>query len=159
MGITYESTSRTIDVDGRSMHYHEAGSGPTLVFLHEGLGSIGQWKDFPEAVARATGLPALIYDRWGFGGSEPVSLPRPDDYLWQEAREALPDLLRACGVAKPVLIGHSDGGTIALLYALSYPRDHLVAYSLKDRRPRDLARHSAHQCRQRPARRGRRIPA
>ena len=97
------------------------GAGPTLVFLHEGLGSIGQWKGFPSKLCRALGLPAIVYDRWGYGASDPLVLPRPRDYLQQEAEKALPDVLAACGVERPVLIGHSDGGTIALLFAAAFP--------------------------------------
>ena len=93
----------------------------TLVFLHEGLGSIAQWRDVPEALVRATGLPGLVYDRWGFGGSEPLTLPRPRSYLEDEAQVALPEVLAACGIERPLLVGHSDGGTIALLYAAAYP--------------------------------------
>ena len=75
-----------------------------LVFLHEGLGSIPQWRDFPAALCEATGLPGLIYERWGFGGSEALVLPRPKDYLAREAEDALPEVLAACGVTHPVLI-------------------------------------------------------
>ena len=89
---------------------------PALVFLHEGLGSIGQWRDYPRALGGACDLPLVIYERWGFGGSEPLTLPRPRDYLTQEAEVALPELLAGLGVDRPVLYGHSDGGTIALLY-------------------------------------------
>ena len=92
-----------------------------LVFLHEGLGSIPQWKGFPEALCRATGLAGLVYERWGFGGSEAVALPRPANHLDLEAEEALPEVLEACAVARPVLIGHSDGGTIALIHAAAFP--------------------------------------
>lgn len=92
-----------------------------LVFLHEGLGSIRQWRDFPAALAEATGLPALIYDRWGYGGSDPLEGPRPASYLIDEARIALPEVLSACGVSDPVLVGHSDGGSIALIYSASHP--------------------------------------
>ena len=94
---------------------------PTLVFLHEGLGSIAQWRDFPDALCRAVGLPGLVYERWGFGASEPLELPRPRDYLEREAERFLPDVLAACGIARPILIGHSDGGTIALLHAAAFP--------------------------------------
>lgn len=97
------------------------GDYPTLVFLHEGLGSILHWRDVPRQLAEATGLPALVYDRWGFGRSEPLRLPRPDDYLEREATEALPDLLAACGIGRHILVGHSDGGTIALLRAAQQP--------------------------------------
>lgn len=94
---------------------------PTLVFLHEGLGSIAQWKDFPAALAERCGLPAVVYERWGFGGSEALVLPRQRDYLQQEAEVALPDLLTALGVDRPLLYGHSDGGSIALLFAAAFP--------------------------------------
>ncbi len=94
---------------------------PALVFLHEGLGSILHWRDVPRRLAAATGLPALVYERWGFGGSDPLVLPRPDDYLEREALEALPELLAACGIGRHVLVGHSDGGTIALLSAAARP--------------------------------------
>jgi pimeloyl-ACP methyl ester carboxylesterase len=94
---------------------------PTLVFLHEGLGSIAQWRDFPDALCRRTALPGLVYERWGFGGSEPLELPRPRDYLAQEAELFLPAVLEACDVQRPLLVGHSDGGSIALLYAAAFP--------------------------------------
>lgn len=98
-----------------------AASAHTLVFLHEGLGSIAQWRDFPAALVAATGLPGLVYERWGFGGSDPLVLLRPRDYLQEEAEVALPEVLAACGIERPVLIGHSDGGSIALLFAAAFP--------------------------------------
>lgn len=98
-----------------------AAGAPTLVLLHEGLGSIGHWRDLPQRLAAATGLPVLAYDRWGFGGSDPLVLPRPDDYLEIESGIALQEVLAACGVGRHVLIGHSDGATIALLAAASRP--------------------------------------
>ena len=94
---------------------------PVLVFLHEGLGSISMWRDFPDLLAEACGLPALVYDRYGHGGSDPVMLPRPGNFLDLEAERTLPELLAACGIGRPVLVGHSDGGTIALLYAGAFP--------------------------------------
>lgn len=94
---------------------------PTLVFLHEGLGSIPQWRGFPEDLCRASGFSGLVYERWGYGGSDLLVLPRPKDYLKREAEQTLPDVLAACGIDRPVLIGHSDGGTIALLYAAAFP--------------------------------------
>jgi len=96
-------------------------SAPTLVFLHEGLGSIGQWRAFPERLAARTGLAAFVYDRRGYGGSDPLTLPRPKDYLEREAKDYLPAVLRAAGIESPLLIGHSDGGSIALLFAAAYP--------------------------------------
>ncbi len=98
-----------------------SGPGPVLIFLHEGLGSIAQWRGFPRTLCAATGLPGLVYDRWGHGRSEPLALPRPFDYHRHEAEEVLPALLAACGVERPILVGHSDGGTIALLYAAAFP--------------------------------------
>lgn len=92
----------------------------TLVFLHEGLGSIGQWRDFPRALAEATGLGAVIYDRQGFGGSDPLDRGN-QQYLQREDLSSLAAVLDVCSVHAPVLIGHSDGGTIALLYAAQLP--------------------------------------
>ena len=94
---------------------------PVLVFLHEGLGSIAQWKTFPDAVAAATGCGTLIYSRYGFGQSDPLVGPRDVDYLVHEALVVLPAVLAERGITDPILIGHSDGATIALLYA-SDPR-------------------------------------
>ena len=94
-----------------------ARSGSTLVFLHEGLGSVSLWKDFPERVAAATGHAALIYSRAGYGASSPAALPRQPDYMHVEAQDVLPALLDRLGIDDPVLIGHSDGASIALLHA------------------------------------------
>lgn len=114
-----------IQADGRRLRAAWVGAvpagRPVLVFLHEGLGSIAQWRDFPAALCRRTGTRGLVYERWGHGGSEPLELPRPDDFLEHEAEQALPGLLDACGIERPVLIGHSDGGTIALLFAAAFP--------------------------------------
>jgi pimeloyl-ACP methyl ester carboxylesterase len=106
---------------------------PTLVFLHEGLGCIDTWRNFPRQLCEATGLGALIYDRYGFGGSDPLLEPRSAGYLEQEAHQSLPELLEACGITTPLLIGHSDGGTIALLYAARFPE-----------RPRGVITEAAH---------------
>lgn len=92
---------------------------PPLVFLHEGLGSVSLWRDFPDRVAAATGCPALIYSRRGFGGSEPLTPPyrRPRDYLHHEALAVLPRVLDHFGLHRPILFGHSDGASIALIHA------------------------------------------
>lgn len=90
---------------------------PTLVFLHEGLGSIAQWKTFPDTVAADSGCGALLYSRYGFGQSDPLAERRDVDYLSHEALVVLPAVLAARGIVDPMLIGHSDGATIALLYA------------------------------------------
>ena len=106
---------------GRSVAYEWIGkeSGKlALVFLHEGLGSIAQWRDFPAKVAAATGLRALVYDRYGYGQSEVLQEPvRSVRFMHDEALVALPDLLKALKVEDPILIGHSDGASIALIYA------------------------------------------
>jgi pimeloyl-ACP methyl ester carboxylesterase len=91
--------------------------GPTLVLLHEGLGCIDSWRSFPERLVRATGLPALLYDRRGYGRSSALDRPWGVDYLHRAALDELPGVLAVCAVARPLLVGHSDGGTIALLYA------------------------------------------
>lgn len=96
---------------------------PSLVFLHEGLGSIGQWRDFPERMCAATGCTVLVYERWGHGDSDPLTGPRKPNYLHEEALISLPEVLAQCGIKKPVLIGHSDGGSIALLFAGAYPQN------------------------------------
>jgi pimeloyl-ACP methyl ester carboxylesterase len=90
---------------------------PTLVFLHEGLGSISMWRDFPARAAQATGCPALIYSRAGYGNSDAVRAPRAVRYMHDEALETLPRLLDELGVREPVLVGHSDGASIALIHA------------------------------------------
>jgi pimeloyl-ACP methyl ester carboxylesterase len=94
-----------------------AGAAPTLVFLHEGLGCVARWRDFPREVARATGRAALVYSRRGYGQSDPVPLPRPLDFMHDEARRVLPALLEAAQIDDAILIGHSDGASIALIYA------------------------------------------
>ena len=97
-------------------------SAPALVFLHEGLGSLAMWKDFPERVAGATGCSALVYSRPGYGQSSPAALPRMPDYMHMEAQRILPALLDRLGIVDPLLIGHSDGASIALLHAGSGKR-------------------------------------
>ena len=90
---------------------------PTLVLLHEGLGCVALWRDFPEALAAATGCGVFAWSRFGYGGSDPVSLPRPMRYMHDEALEVLPRVLDAAGVRRAVLVGHSDGGSIAAIHA------------------------------------------
>lgn len=106
---------------GRRLAYEWVGeeSGkPVMVFLHEGLGSIRQWREFPAALAAATGCRALLYDRYGYGQSEVLAEPRRTvRYMHDEALIALPELLEALSIDSPVLVGHSDGASIALIYA------------------------------------------
>lgn len=88
-----------------------------LIFLHEGLGSAALWRDFPTAVADATDLPAQVYSRYGYGGSDVLGDKRGVDYMHREALEVLPALRAELGIENPVLVGHSDGASIALIHA------------------------------------------
>lgn len=90
---------------------------PWLVFLHEGLGSVSMWRDFPDKLARRTGARALVYSRRGYGQSDPLEEPRAPDFMHREALEVLPALLAHFQIERPVLVGHSDGASIALIYA------------------------------------------
>lgn len=90
---------------------------PTLVFLHEGLGSVAMWKEFPSRMAHATNCNALVYSRYGYGSSEPLREPRTVSYMHDEALATLPELLDQLAIDRPVLVGHSDGGSIALIHA------------------------------------------
>ena len=90
---------------------------PTLVLLHEGLGCVALWRDFPETLVEATGCGVFAYSRLGYGGSDAVPLPRPMRYMHEEALGVLPRVLDAAGVRRAVLIGHSDGGSIAAIHA------------------------------------------
>ena len=108
---------------GRRLEYrwfepvHVRDGMPVLVFLHEGLGSVALWKSFPADVAAATGCPALVYSRHGYGKSEKLTQLRAVDYMHREALDVLPEVLNQLGIEKPVLIGHSDGASIALIHA------------------------------------------
>jgi len=90
---------------------------PTLVFLHEGLGSVALWRDFPAKLAALTGLPGVVYSRWGYGKSDRLGRRREVRYMHDEALETLPELLDSLGIVNPILIGHSDGASIALIHA------------------------------------------
>src|SRR5436190_8307429 len=108
-----------LDVARHSLEYEWIDGGePTLVFLHEGLGSIRQWRDFPGQVASATGRRALLYNRYGYGNSDVLAEPRVTvRFMHHEALVALPGLLAQLKIDSPVLVGHSDGASIALIYA------------------------------------------
>jgi pimeloyl-ACP methyl ester carboxylesterase len=98
------------------------GTGPTLVFLHEGLGSIGQWRDFPALVADATGCSALLYDRYGYGASDVLREERVGvKFMHDGALRELPELLKNLAIENPVLVGHSDGASVALIHAAVHP--------------------------------------
>ena len=94
---------------------------PVLVFLHEGLGSVGLWRDFPAALAERAGCGALAYSRYGNGFSMPLSGAREPRYMHDEALVTLPELLAKLGIKDIVLFGHSDGASIALIYAAEHP--------------------------------------
>ncbi|MDM8522955.1 alpha/beta hydrolase [Desulfococcaceae bacterium HSG8] len=94
---------------------------PTLVFLHEGLGCIALWKDFPARLSAATGYGALVYSRSGYGHSDPCELPRPIRFMHDEGLDVLPELIRTAGIRECILIGHSDGGSVAIIYAGGTP--------------------------------------
>jgi pimeloyl-ACP methyl ester carboxylesterase len=93
---------------------------PPLVLLHEGLGSVGLWRGFPADLNRATGLRTVAFSRFGHGRSDPPPRPRTPSFMHEEAREVLPAVLAALGLERPILVGHSDGGSIALIYAAEH---------------------------------------
>lgn len=90
---------------------------PAVVFLHEGIGSVSMWRDYPDALAGASGCAVHVYSRYGYGQSDVLAEPRQLDYMHAEALEVLPALIAALGLDRPVLYGHSDGASIALMYA------------------------------------------
>ncbi len=118
-----------LTVNSQRLEYRMIGprpdSAPTLVLLHEGLGSAALWGDFPDRLSAATGCGVFVYSRAGYGASSPVKLPRPLSYMHDEARETLPRLLDAIGFQRGLLVGHSDGASIAAIYAGSH-QDHRV---------------------------------
>lgn len=99
------------------MYAGKSSDAPTVVFLHEGLGSIGLWKDFPQQLVESCGCNAFVYSRYGNGFSVVLTEARRPDYMHREAREALPELLDKLDVSNPILLGHSDGASIALIHA------------------------------------------
>jgi pimeloyl-ACP methyl ester carboxylesterase len=115
-----EATHPFVDVCGHRLEVQTisgAATRPTLVLLHEGLGSISTWREFPSQVAAATECPVVVYSRYGYGNSAVLEAPFGVDYMHREALEALPELLAKLGIARPILVGHSDGASIALIYA------------------------------------------
>ena len=114
-----------LDLGAMRLEYRMIGrrpsDAPTIIMLHEGLGCVGLWGDFPDRLAAATGVGVFVYSRAGYGGSSPVALPRPLTFMNQEARDVLPRLLAAIGFRSGLLLGHSDGASIATIYAGCVP--------------------------------------
>ena len=118
-------TVRILDTDlefVRLASAHPRAGAPAMVFLHEGLGSISMWRDFPQKVADATGCEAVVYSRYGYGRSTPRSAPNTPRYMHEQALDVLPALLDALELERPFLFGHSDGGSISLINAGGSPR-------------------------------------
>jgi pimeloyl-ACP methyl ester carboxylesterase len=115
------SVSRFVSVDGCRLEYQwhgpPPGSVPTVVFLHEGLGAISRWRDFPAAVCARLGFSGLVYNRQGYGASDPFRGPLSPSFMHHEALDVLPRILDTLGIREPILFGHSDGGSIALIHA------------------------------------------
>lgn len=111
----------SLNVNAHQLEVHRiAGRSPNaaeLIFLHEGLGSVSLWKDFPARVAEATGSPVTVYSRYGSGNSDLLEEPRRVTYMHDEALNSLPEFLTKLHIENPILIGHSDGASIALIYA------------------------------------------
>jgi pimeloyl-ACP methyl ester carboxylesterase len=118
-----------LDLDGMRLEYRMIGprpaDAPTIVMLHEGLGCVGLWNTFPDKLQAATGAGVFVYSRAGYGQSSPVPLPRPLTFMHDEAKLVLPRVLDAIGFRRGLLLGHSDGASIATIYAGS-AQDHRV---------------------------------
>lgn len=125
MTLPSRARNHQVRVDGRRIECRFIGragtSAPVLVFLHEGLGSAAMWRDFPDRLCADLGLPGLVYSRPGYGGSDPLAGARSPRFMHHEAIETLPALLRELDVRHPVLFGHSDGASIALIHAGTFP--------------------------------------
>ena len=114
-----------IVVNGLRLEYRDFSAAtqenPTLLLLHEGLGCVEMWRDFPAKLAATTGCRVVVWSRAGYGGSEPYSEARTPLYMQREGEEVLPVLLVELNITRPILIGHSDGGSIALIFAAAFP--------------------------------------
>lgn len=120
MSVKAGEPAGSLSVNGVALEYRRVAGDPqrpVLVLLHEGLGCVALWRDFPERLAAATGRSVFVYSRAGYGGSDPAVLPRPLEYMSLEATDVLPDVLEQAQIREFTLVGHSDGGSIALVYA------------------------------------------
>src|ERR1700687_5279520 len=119
--MTAFAPSGFLNIGASDLEYRMIGpvpdDAPTIVMLHEGLGCAGLWEDFPDRLQALTGAGVLVYSRAGYGASTPATLPRPLDYMHIEALEILPKLLDKIGFRRGLLLGHSDGASIAAIYA------------------------------------------
>jgi pimeloyl-ACP methyl ester carboxylesterase len=116
--------SRDVVIEGKrleTLRYFSTEPSATIVMLHEGLGSIAMWRDFPEQLAQSTGCGVLLYSRYGHGKSQRLAEKRTVDFMHHEAQVVLPQLLDCFQIRRPILLGHSDGGSIALIYAGTQP--------------------------------------
>lgn len=127
--IWSEDPSIQLKSNGKSLEYSCFGPSPdqatTILLLHEGLGCVALWRDFPAKLAKASGFGVMAYSRAGYGQSDPADLPRPLDYMTREAVDSLPQLIAAAGLQQIILLGHSDGASIAAIYGGSV-EDHRV---------------------------------
>ena len=116
-----ENPKTPLTVDGKQLEYFALGpspdKAPTIVLLHEGLGCAALWRDFPAKLAQATGMGVFVYSRLGYGQSDAAELPKPLDFMTREAVDVLPQVLDQMGFERGILMGHSDGATIAAIYA------------------------------------------
>ena len=111
-------------VDGKRLEtlaYPPAAGKPTIVMLHEGLGSVSMWRGFPEQLASTTNCGALVYSRYGHGRSDALREPRTVEFMHHEAEVVLPELLNRAEIDHPILLGHSDGASICILHAAAFP--------------------------------------
>jgi pimeloyl-ACP methyl ester carboxylesterase len=127
--MAFDIKADRILIDGVSLECAWYGpapdTAPTIVMLHEGLGCVALWRDFPERLAERTGCGVFVYSRAGYGASDPIDLPRPLTYMEDEAKQVVPALLHEIGFQRGILLGHSDGASIAAVYAGSI-EDHRV---------------------------------
>ena len=123
-----------MSVNGVDLEYRMIGlptrQAPTLVLLHEGLGCAAMWRDIPQRLAERTGMGVFAYSRQGYGGSAPCQLPRPLSYMRDEADKSLPLLLDAIGLERGLLVGHSDGASIATAYCATHHDPRIVGLIL-----------------------------
>jgi pimeloyl-ACP methyl ester carboxylesterase len=128
--MTRLSDQGFLDLGDMQLEYRMIGphpeAAPTLVMLHEGLGCVGMWIDFPDVLQAATGCGVFVYSRVGYGQSSPAKLPRKLDFMHVEARRTLPRILDTIGFQRGLLVGHSDGASIAAIYGGSV-QDHRIA--------------------------------